>query len=969
MNSVLDKLERVDLSVLSPEAVIKAQYFIIQYLKSLVEPKNIPAAVEKTLKVISDYNPASGDHEYDYDQDHMEPPNSPVFNSQSPCTSKSFIDTSPSKYLKNNPLMKPPIHETTKSPMQTCTQEIIDDEEYPFDLDEDFDYPAVIKPPRPSDAFSEKEVENSDGFITTSVRFIGNVTNDSTDKNLKREDFDFSKELFEALHSIFGIKKFRPNQLQSVNAALLKKDCFILMPTGGGKSLCYQLPATLMPGVTIVISPLVSLIHDQVTKLKDLGVGAEHLSGDCDWRSVFDALRCVNGPSIKLLYVTPEKIKASNMLNDAMDTLHRKNQLSRFVIDEAHCVSGWGHDFRPDYCDLKQLKQRFPGIPFMALTATATPRVRADVVKQLGMADTKWFLTSFNRSNLQYEVHGKKGKGSGLNDIIAMINSKWKKKCGIVYCFSRKECEDVASTLSQNGISAIPYHAGLGPSDRTNAQDRWIKDKVDVICATIAFGMGIDKPDVRFVIHYSLPKSIEGYYQESGRAGRDGRHSTCILFYAYADKYRIQKLIDLDKSAKQDVKQIHYANLWEMVNYCENTNDCRRVLQLQYLGEVFDSRHCNNSGAKCDNCCKGKQEQKDITQFARKLVDMVARLAMRGKFMEKNFTVNHLVDILRESKNKKVTTSNWNSDPFYGSGKGYSPTDLSRIIRKLVMDKYLWEELAVSTEGVVSAYIKPGPKAQQIKNDTITINIEGKSNAKDALASSNTKENSDNVLKTLEEECFAALKAAIAEAFPELKSVYLALPIECFREIAEKLPTTKAELLEIDQMTHFRFERFGEFLLVVCQDFNAKRMNYLEDKQLAEMMAKEEEAKVFNTPSSNNPIYKNDTQRRTGWMGKSVQIGGRGGGGGASGGASGSGWRGKGRGGKGRGRGRGGYSRGRGKKRSFDNSSSPGWRGNSSSSSTTSAPPPTKAPLAMPIGMMGPPRPKPTFINPKSTKF
>ena len=241
---------------------------------------------------------------------------------------------------------------------------------------------------------NQKEVENSDVLITTnSVPFIGNVTNDATDQNLQRVDFDFSSQLFENLHSIFGIKEFRPNQLQAINAAMLRKDCFILMPTGGGKSLCYQLPATLLPGVTIVISPLISLIHDQVTKLKDLGIASEHLAGDCDMQPILNDLLHVNGPSIKLLYVTPEKIKANQTLNDVLERLYHQGNLSRFVIDEAHCVSGWGHDFRPDYCELKELKQRFPGIPFMALTATATPRVRTDVVKRLGMPDTKWFLT------------------------------------------------------------------------------------------------------------------------------------------------------------------------------------------------------------------------------------------------------------------------------------------------------------------------------------------------------------------------------------------------------------------------------------------------------------------------------------------------------------------------------------------------------------------------------------------------
>lgn len=368
---------------------------------------------------------------------------------------------------------------------------------------------------------------------------------------------------------------------------------------------------------------------------------------------------------------------------------------------------------------------------------------------------------------------------------------------------------------------------------------------------------------------------------------------------------------------------------------------------------------------------------KDITEFARKLVAMVARLAMRGRNFEKNFTVNHMVDILRGSQNKKVKDSKWDTDPAYASGKAYSPSDLSRIIRKLVLDKYLWEELAVSTEGVVSAYVKPGPKAQngQIKTDKITINIEGKSNVKVASTNSNGSLNdasADNVLKTLEEECFTELKNAISQNFPDLKSVYLALPIECFRAIAEKLPVTKAEMIEIEQMTHFRYERFGPHLLEVCKEFNAKRMNYLEDKQLAEMMAKEEEANVFNAPSSNNPIYQNDTQRRSGWMGKSVNIGS----------SRGSGFKGRGRGGRGRG-GRGNYykkgfsNKGRGKKRGASSDfSSPNtsWGGNSSTptSSAKSAPAPKKpvASSAPSVGLMGPPRTKaptkPSFISAKS---
>lgn len=416
------------------------------------------------------------------------------------------------------------------------------------------------------------------------------------------------KQLHDVLKRYFNFASFRENQLEAVNATCQGYDTLVLMPTGGGKSICYQLPAIVTDGLSIVVSPLKSLIDDQVTRLRSLRIKTSALMGDtseAEVNNIFSDLRQPN-PEHKLLYVTPEKITASQALISVFSDLYSRGLLARFVIDEAHCVSTWGADFRPDYRKLGRLRELFSGVPIMALTATAPPQVRDDIYNQLKMNKRtgKTFIQSFNRPNLQFEVRTK-SKGC-IGEICSLIKKKFPGQCGIIYCLSRNDCESVAEKLRDNSLMSAPYHAGLSDNQRKKVFKAWSTGTFQVVCATIAFGMGIDKSDVRFVIHYSVPKSVEGYYQEAGRAGRDGKDASCVLYFSKSDVYRMKSMLSKG-FGKADDKKRDQNNLEHIVNYVENRNECRRAILLRYLGEEFNSNDCiSHHKTACDNCLARK---------------------------------------------------------------------------------------------------------------------------------------------------------------------------------------------------------------------------------------------------------------------------------------------------------------------------------------------------------------------------
>ncbi|MBR5569181.1 MAG: DNA helicase RecQ [Bacteroidales bacterium] len=481
-----------------------------------------------------------------------------------------------------------------------------------------------------------------------------------------------SSVLHAKLKEFFGFDSFKADQERIIRHLVDKNNAFVLMPTGGGKSLCYQLPALVMEGTAIVISPLIALMKNQVDAIRGFVAGndgiAHFLNSSLNKAQITEVRNDLLSGATKLLYVAPESLtKAENV------AMLKEIKISFYAVDEAHCISEWGHDFRPEYRRIRNIVEEIGVAPIIALTATATPKVQSDILKNLGMSDATVFKSSFNRPNLHYEI---RDKSDPKRDIIKYIKQN-PGKSGIIYCLSRKKVEELAELLNINGIKAAPYHAGLDAKTRADNQDKFLMEEVDVIVATIAFGMGIDKPDVRFVIHYDIPKSIEGYYQETGRAGRDGREGHCITFYSYKDIQKLEKFMQGKPIAEQEIgKQL----LVETVAYAES-NSCRRKLLLNYFGEDY---HVENCGA-CDNCLHPKK-QFDGREEMSMILELVESLPER-------FKMEHLANILAGEMNSIIKSYHHDRLELFGAGKEHSVRFWNAVIHQGLVLHFLHKDI------------------------------------------------------------------------------------------------------------------------------------------------------------------------------------------------------------------------------------------------------------------------------------
>ncbi|MEM7795709.1 MAG: DNA helicase RecQ [Cyanobacteria bacterium P01_C01_bin.118] len=593
-----------------------------------------------------------------------------------------------------------------------------------------------------------------------------------------------------ALKHFFGYDEFRHYQRAIIEQSLKNQDVLVIMPTGGGKSLCYQLPALLRLGVTIVVSPLIALMQDQVRSLKDNGIAATFLNSSLGLDETRRREKALLQGDIRLLYLAPERLMNPNFW-PLLEKLQQTIGISGFAIDEAHCVSEWGHDFRPEYRQLFQLKQQFPQIPVMALTATATERVRQDICQQLRLKDPEIFVSGFNRQNLYYEVKPKTKQT--YDDLLKLINQQ--PGAGIIYCLSRKRVNEISFRLKQDGISALPYHAGLSAQERQENQEQFIRDNVRIIVATIAFGMGINKPDVRFVIHYDLPRTIESYYQESGRAGRDGDPATCTVFFGYGDVATVDYLIS-QKPDEQE-QRIGRQQLRHVINYAESAI-CRRKIQLSYFGESFPG-DCKN----CDNCLNPVPVE-DWTIEAQKFLSCVARCQER-------FGMNYIIDVLRGAKKKKILGLGHDQLSTYGIGQDHSVDEWRQLCRSLLHQ----ELLAETTDGY--SVLKLNDGSWQVLKKQIPVNIHVFKRAETTKVSTKP----EDIQLSGDETLLLGQLRTLRKRLADEQSVppYVVFADASLRQMARQRPITSNAFAAISGVGKRKLEQYGQVFTQEIQQF------------------------------------------------------------------------------------------------------------------------------------------------------
>jgi len=589
------------------------------------------------------------------------------------------------------------------------------------------------------------------------------------------------------LHEVFGFEEFRSLQKDIIENVLQKKDTLAIMPTGGGKSLCYQIPALIFDGLTIVVSPLISLMKDQVDQLTAYGVSASYLNSSLspqDYEAILDLIR---RNKLDLLYLAPETLLKGNVLN-----LLSGLNVECVAIDEAHCISEWGHDFRPEYRQLSEVTGRFEHAVSLGLTATATPRVQKDIAHSLGLTDANTFVASFNRKNLYLDVVT---KSSPLQQTINFLR-RHESESGIIYCFSRKQVDQLTQDLNANGFNALPYHAGLGETDRTQNQNAFIRDEVDIIVATIAFGMGIDKPDVRFVVHHDMPQNIESYYQQIGRAGRDGLQADCLFLFSYGDAGKIRYFINQKEEEEQRVAEQH---LQKLMGYVE-AHQCRRIKLLEYFGEHFNEPNCG----MCDFCTGDTPEREKITIPVQKFLSTIVRT-------EQRFGYNHILNILLGSRRKEVLKFSHDKLSTYGIGKEFSRPEWKQVYRELMKQDIIVREIEHKS-------LKLTPKAKEIlKGDQEVFGV-----IEEPVHKERSKSSAKSDIESLDfnRELFSRLKEkrmdlARKQGIPP----FIIFGDTTLIEMSYYYPQSAESLLKIHGVGRAKAKKYGDDFLGVIKSF------------------------------------------------------------------------------------------------------------------------------------------------------